>query len=344
MLKLCFVYLKMSKSKQNPKKSDKEVNNSFIWTDDEVELLLKVTLEYKTSRAIENVDWESCQQKYGDIFKLFLDQYPTPANAAAIEMDFPHKKEQITHSSLTSKIKAIRKKFRQAIDSGRKSGHGRVVLLYFDVCEEIWGGSPATTTIAEGIETNDIDLQSCNNPHSPESTQTGLSDSPEIALGSVDSPEDTDTSSTPGPSSSTPGPSSSSGTIKERRELLNEKLKGYKGEKLKRKLPLDSQLLTISQEELEIKKQLLEKMDNMDKVYTNQMDKLTSNLEKLTGSISDGFSLMRQIMCPTPGPGMMQPHYMAPQANYPPVNFQPTHNAQFSYMQSLHSNDDVDNF
>ena len=322
----------MSKRNQNPKKSDKEAFNSFIWTDDEVELLLKVTLEYKTSRAIENVDRESCQQKHGDILKLYLDQYPTPANAAAIEKDFPHKKEQITHSSLTSKIKAIRKKFRQAINSGRKSGHGRVVLLYFELCEEIWGGSPATTAIADGIETTDIDLESNEYPHSPESTQTGLSDSPEIATGSVDSPEDTDTSSTP-------GPSSSSGTVKERRDLLNAKLKGYKGEKLKRKLPLDSQLLTISQEEVEIKKQLLEKMDNMDKVYINQMDKLTSNLEKLTGSISDGFALMRQIMCPTPGPGMMQSHYMAPQANYPPVNFQPTHNAQFSYMQSLHSDD-----
>ena len=148
-------------------------------------------------------------------------------------------------------------------------------------------------------------MESNEYPHSPESTQTGLSDSPEIATGSVDSPEDTDTSSTP-------GPSSSSGTVKERRDLLNAKLKGYKGEKLKRKLPLDSQLLTISQEEVEIKKQLLEKMD-MDKVYINQMDKLTSNLEKLTGSISDGFALMRQIMCPTPGPGMMQSHYMAPQ-------------------------------
>ena len=187
-------------------------------------------------------------------------------------------------------------------------------------------------SIADGIETTDIDLESNEYPHSPESTQTGLSDSPEIATGSVDSPEDTDTSSTP-------GPSSSSGTVKERRDLLNAKLKGYKGEKLKRKLPSDSQLLTISQEEVEIKKQLLEKMDNMDKVYINQMDKLTSNLEKLTGSISDGFALMRQIMCPTPGPGMMQSHYMAPQANYPPVNFQPTHNEQFSYMQSLHSDD-----
>lgn len=52
-----------------------------------------------------------------------------------------------------------------------------------------------------------------------------LYDSPEIAIGSVDTPENT-------------GPSSSSGTVKDRRDLLNEKLKGYKGEEMKRKLPL----------------------------------------------------------------------------------------------------------
>ena len=238
----------MSKSKQNPKKTEKEAVNSFIWTDDEVELLLKVTMEYKTSRAIENVDWESCQNKYGDILKLFLDQYPTPENAVAIGKDFPHKTEQITQSSLTSKLKMIRKKFRQAIDPGRKSGHGRVVLLYFELCEEIWGGSPATTTITDGVETTDVDLENYESSRSPESTQTGRS-RPELE--NVDSPE-TDAGITD--NSSTPGLSSFKGTVKEKRDLLNARLKGYKGEKLKRKLPVDTQLLSVSQEELEIKK------------------------------------------------------------------------------------------
>ena len=36
----------------------------FVWTDDEVELLLKVTHEYKALKAAENIDWESSQSKY----------------------------------------------------------------------------------------------------------------------------------------------------------------------------------------------------------------------------------------------------------------------------------------
>jgi hypothetical protein len=57
---------------------------------------------------------------------------------------------------ITTKLKAVRSKFRSAIDSGKKSGHGRVVLLYFESCKAILGGSPATSTIHSGIESRNI--------------------------------------------------------------------------------------------------------------------------------------------------------------------------------------------
>ena len=36
--------------------------------------------------------------------------------------------------------------FRKAVDSGKKSGGGRVVFVMYDKCHEIWGGSPAAET------------------------------------------------------------------------------------------------------------------------------------------------------------------------------------------------------
>ena len=53
-------------------------------------------------------------------------------------------KEEISKQVLTSKLKAIHLKYRQAIDSGRRSGHGRsghgrVVMLYFELCKKVWG-------------------------------------------------------------------------------------------------------------------------------------------------------------------------------------------------------------
>ena len=86
-----------------------------------------------------------------------MDQLPTSSDEGKkIGKDYPHKEEEITKATLTSKLKSIRKKFRQAVDSKRRSGHGRVVVLYFDNCERIWGGSPATVQINSDVESFDL--------------------------------------------------------------------------------------------------------------------------------------------------------------------------------------------
>ena len=77
---------------------------------------------------------------------------------------------------------------------------------------------------------------------------------------------------------------SKNAALKERRDLLDARLKGYRQEKLKRKLSIDSQLLSVAQDEVGIKKRLIEKLDNMDKQQANNMNKLTANMEQLTGS------------------------------------------------------------
>ena len=48
----------------------------FLWTDDEVELLLNITHEYKTAKAAECTDWESVKSKYADILDLFKEHSP----------------------------------------------------------------------------------------------------------------------------------------------------------------------------------------------------------------------------------------------------------------------------
>ena len=46
----------------------------FTWTDDEVELLLKVTIDYKVSETAEDVYWESVQRKYSDTLDRFREE------------------------------------------------------------------------------------------------------------------------------------------------------------------------------------------------------------------------------------------------------------------------------
>ena len=42
--------------------ADSKAKNSFKWTENEVELLLRVTLEYKVSKHGEGIDWELVQR------------------------------------------------------------------------------------------------------------------------------------------------------------------------------------------------------------------------------------------------------------------------------------------
>ena len=65
----------MSKSHKKANKNEGHKPESFIWSDDEVGLLLNVTNEYKAVISIENIDWESCQSRYGDILERFVNQY-----------------------------------------------------------------------------------------------------------------------------------------------------------------------------------------------------------------------------------------------------------------------------
>ncbi|XP_037546441.1 uncharacterized protein LOC119423103 [Nematolebias whitei] len=252
---------------------------SFVWTDREVELLLNTVLEYKVNKTQENVDWESCQNKYVDILALFLEHYPTESSD-----EFPHSHADITRGNLTTKMKAVRGKYRHAVDTGRRSGHGRVVLLYFELCEQIWGGSPASTTISSGIETADLD-------HSRTLPSPSTSSS-SITMDVADTGSDNESSVGP--------------TSKERRDLLDAKLKGHRHDRLRRKLPAETQWLNALEEDQRVKKRLVEIIETSEQKASENYSKMSNTLERLTTSIVDGFSLLKQVIHTPAQP----PHYM----------------------------------
>ena len=72
----------MPNSEGQSSKAKKSKSDNFVWSDDEVELLLNVVLEYKTAQTAENVEWQTCQTKYTDILDLFRAQYPSKENVA----------------------------------------------------------------------------------------------------------------------------------------------------------------------------------------------------------------------------------------------------------------------
>ena len=49
----------------------KEKKKEFIWSDDEVELLLNIAIDYKALKAAESVNWESVNPNMAT-FVIFL--------------------------------------------------------------------------------------------------------------------------------------------------------------------------------------------------------------------------------------------------------------------------------
>ena len=96
-----------------------------------------------------------------------------------------------------------------------------------------------------------------------------------------------------------------------------------------------------------MKRRFVDRMDEMDKKYAENMDKMSRNMEKLTESIAEGFSLLRNmVMCQQQLSAMYPPHvppyppYMhglrsfSPVPSYPPPvnrNTSGIHLAALSY-------------
>ena len=144
--------------REKAKGKGKALKKTFVRSDEEVELLLACALEYKTEKEAQGVDWESVRSKYGDIKQLYVKcvEGTGGEDSVSLSEDIQERRKratELTKETVASKLKNVRQKYREAVDSGRRSGHGRVIMLYFDACQKIWGGCPATQEIPCGVET-----------------------------------------------------------------------------------------------------------------------------------------------------------------------------------------------
>ena len=67
----------------------KKTEKNFVWTDDETALLVQVIIDYKTSKAANDLDWESIKNKYEEIAERFLSRYPR-AESVVSEEAYPN--------------------------------------------------------------------------------------------------------------------------------------------------------------------------------------------------------------------------------------------------------------
>ena len=62
---------KRKASEENPKKS----NTEFLWTDDEIQLLLQTSFNFKSKCEFEGLSWESVSSKYEQVLENMSKEY-----------------------------------------------------------------------------------------------------------------------------------------------------------------------------------------------------------------------------------------------------------------------------
>lgn len=72
-----------------------------------------------------------------------------------------------------------------------------------------------------------------------------------------------------------------SATITCRRQQLDSTLNNYKHSKMTKRLPTESQTTGIAKKELELKKRMVEEIDQMDKAHQENLSHLTAGMDKL---------------------------------------------------------------
>lgn len=109
------------------------VAKDFSWMDDELDLLLKYALVYKSKCEYEGLSWEGTRTKYEKIEELILERYPgKPSDKPNEQFPCVGKTEFITKERVSAKLK-MRTEYKKAVDSGRKSGGGRVVFTFYNL-------------------------------------------------------------------------------------------------------------------------------------------------------------------------------------------------------------------
>ena len=322
-------------SESVPKTAEKTQKANFVWTDEETALLVKIIIDYKAAKSNLGLDWETVRMRYEEITERFRDSYPKKESGASHE-EFPKFEDTsvITKDRVASKIKRIKTSFRKAVDSGRRSGGGRVVLALYDECHEIWAGCPAVDSISTGIESAALETSVVVQGKLEDSTCTE-------SCSNADDNSDLDSDDElvednaklkkihNGQSSTSKVTTSKIKDMAASRRSLIQHLKEKKDSKLTKRLSTEAQLLDTAKQEIAMKKRIMESIEESEKKHEQQMKTFTDSMNALTSVIGNGFAMLQGLMQPQVQSNPIQ-HQNLYQHEY--RNQQPRNGRQQSFM------------
>ena len=167
-------FVSKHKSKANTKnKPSVPEKKKFKWNTDMVKLMLNTLFEYKSLLEYRNCDFNADKSKqyealrvslaseYEDVDISFfgptklLDQDEQEDRDSFLErIDMQKKQIRVGYNRVMEKVKELRQGFSNAVTAGSRSGSGKLVLEFYDLMVQIWGGAPSTEPLPFGIQSS----------------------------------------------------------------------------------------------------------------------------------------------------------------------------------------------
>jgi hypothetical protein len=165
--------LSTRKSNTNAKKTPSVTEKKkFKWDMNMVKLMLDTLFEYKSLLEYRNCDFNADKSKQYEALRISLateyenvdmsffgpiklDQDDGEDRGAFLEKNDVQKKQiRVGYNRVMEKVKELRQGFSNAVTAGSRSGSGKLVLEFYDLMVQIWGGAPSTEPLPFGIQSS----------------------------------------------------------------------------------------------------------------------------------------------------------------------------------------------
>ena len=271
----------------------------WTWEQNMVEALLFNIEEYKAAKTYEGTDFEadvvtfysSLREMMASVFPV-TDFGPVQVTLKTTEgmtreelLEYKRKSEveekQIKdgYNRIKSKVKELRRGYKNAADSGSRSGSGRIIAEYFDILKEIWGGSPAVTALSSAIASQDTS-QNKEEPDSDSETED-LDQQPEKRdQNKTEEQKETEDQT--------------------KIDVNNlQKYRDHKRSHMVKKIPSEQRdmiLIDISREELHIKNKMFATLTKQIEQSDNNMKAMIESVKSVGNGIKEGLAMLAQSL------------------------------------------------
>ena len=291
--------------------SGKKETQHIKWTEEETALLFQITMNYKVAKMADEVTWDTVKSKHVDICKNFVDAYPNDVSECTLA-HFPHAGNAASifdSRKIKNKMCKLKAKYNKICETSKKSGAGRIGVVFYDEMVELWSGSPAAEKLACPLSTSDVCTENTSSGEahemSPSASEQNLSREQSVdesdfdeqdaeSRASLDDSEQQESSSSAIPAAdnltSDSGPKTAAQKAADLVATKNVELSNFlddrRHKKMSSQLPRHKRLSLAEEENLKIKRRQLDLIADANKQHNEHMASILNVLVNISNAVT----------------------------------------------------------